>query len=126
MSISDTSPGLHILLAMAPRSYQEALAISIRGRCPWARLSVVHPAELDAALQALRPDLVITSRFTELLLEQVPAWVVLYPEGAGLAINAMSGAQATSSDLTMERLLELIEEAASLAASLPSEPATDC
>lgn len=125
MSTGDDPPALHILLAMAPRSYQDVLAMSIVRGCPWARLSVVQPVELDAALDALHPDLVVTSRVTELLLAQAPAWVVLYPEGAGLAIAAVSGVQTTSSDLTMERLLGIIKEAAGRAAPTPTEATPD-
>src|SRR5438045_1576324 len=72
----------------------------------------LDPTDLDASLHRYEPSLVLCSRVTDRLLATIPAWIVLYPEGASMVIVSIGGLQRTIPDLDITHLLALVDESA--------------
>ncbi|HEY7032520.1 MAG TPA: hypothetical protein VH482_14360 [Thermomicrobiales bacterium] len=105
-------PGIRVLVANEPRAYRDTLASLVRAHRPTVDVIVAEPTGIDDALVAHDPHLVFCSRVTELLLTKAPAWIVLYPNGAGLVVASIAGHQHTATDLDTTHLLALVDETA--------------
>ena len=70
-----------IVVANEPRSYREAMAVACQVVRPQVEVILAEPADLDAEVARLDPQLVLCSWLTEDLRAGSRAWVVLYPGG---------------------------------------------
>ena len=102
---------LHILIGNDPRAYREALVVAFRARRPEAEVVAVDPVELDAMVARYSPALVVCSALTEAVETRVPAWALLYPDGARLVVSSVAGERKTASDLDLDELLSLADRA---------------
>ena len=77
---------LRIVVANEPHSYRDALAVALR--CLRAELEIItaEPADLSAEIARVQPRLVICSRLTSAVEQQVGAWIVLPADRAAPAV----------------------------------------
>ena len=108
-------PSIRVLVANEPRAYRDVVATLLRSLRPAVEIVLADPNEIDDAVLRETPDLVLCSRVTERLLAHAPAWVLLYPNGAGLVVASIGGRQQTTHDLDAAHLLALVDETAQLA-----------
>ncbi len=99
------------LVGNAPRAYRETLATALRAYRPSAEVMLVHPDAVDAAVVALCPAFVVCSTLTEVIETRVPAWTLLYPNGARMVISSVAGERIQTADLDLEALLMLADRA---------------
>ena len=104
-------PPVLVLVANEPRAYRETIALALRELRPEAEVLAVEPETLDAEVVRRRPDLAVCSRLSEVVETRVPAWVLLYPEGANLAVVSVRGERATSGGLGLADLATLVDRA---------------
>jgi hypothetical protein len=102
--------GLRILVGNDPLSYRDAHAETFRHLRPQAEVVRVEPGELDAAVARLAPHLVVCSALSEVVQTRPLAWILLYPDGANLAIVSIAGVQRTIPKVTFDHLLDAIDE----------------
>ncbi len=100
-----------IVVANEPRSYREAMAVACQVLRPQVEVILAEPADLDAEVTRLDPQLVLCSRLTEGLRCGARAWVVLYPEGEARAVINVAGHCVTTGDLGVAALAAVIDRA---------------
>ena len=100
-----------IVVANEPRSYREAMAVACRAVRPEVEVILAEPADLDAAVVRLDPQLVLCSRLTEGLRAGTCVWVVLYPGGEAQALINVAGQCVTTGDSGFAALAALIDQA---------------
>ncbi len=108
-------PPNRFLIGNAPRAYREALVAAFRTRRPGTEVVVVEPGELNAAVISLCPVFVVCSALTEVIETRAPVWVLLYPDGARLAVSNVAGERIETCDLDLDALLTLADRAEHLA-----------
>ncbi len=99
-----------VLVSNEPRSYREAIASALQMLCPHAEI-VARGDDLDAAVAAVRPDMVICNRATA-LARTAHAWIELYPDGARAATIGVSGACNAVPGIDLGALAMLIDRIA--------------
>ncbi len=104
-------PPTRFLVGNAPRAYREALGFALRARRPDIDVVIVDPKAVDAAVVSLYPVFVVCSALTEVIETRVPAWVLLYPDGARLAVSSVAGERTQTSNLDFDALLTLADRA---------------
>ena len=82
---------MRVVLANEPRYEREVLAAALRQLRPDVEVAELTPDRLDGELAALRPRLVVCGAASAAVRARVPAWVLLYPEGAGHAVVCLGG-----------------------------------
>lgn len=105
-------PAPCIVLGNEPRAYREAIAEALRTLRPRYHLCVVEQAALDETVTANRPMFVIYSEESAVVEASVLDWVLLYPEGARVAIHGNRGRTEILGDVTMQMLIEFADDAA--------------
>ena len=106
------SAGIRILVGNEPLSYREVHAETFRLHRPGAEVELVAPDELDAGVVRLAPHLVVCSTLSEVVQTRPLAWILLYPDGANLAVVSIAGVQRVIPKVTFEDLLVTIDETA--------------
>jgi len=100
-----------VIVANEPRAYREVLTAALCQLLPRVRVVEVEPADLTPAIGDLQPGVVICSRLTA-LSEHLPiAWMVLYPDGTGMAIQSMDGERTIHQRLDLPDLLTFVDRA---------------
>jgi len=112
-----TCPTDPIVLGNEPRSYRETVAAVIRATRPGLVVREVEPAALDGAVAACRPRFVVCSEATDAVRAHAPAWLLLYPEGARMAVSSRDGREAVTGTLDLAGLLALVDRSGEPAAS---------
>jgi len=103
-----------VLVSNEPRAYREAIASALQMLCPHAEIVVRGDDlgdDLDAAVAAVRPDMVICNRATA-LARTARAWIELYPDGARSATVGVSGACDAVPGIDLGALATLIDRIA--------------
>ena len=103
--------GLRILVGNEPLSYRQVHAETFRILRPEAEVVRVEPDELDAAIARLAPHLVVCSALSEVVETRPLAWILLYPDGANLAVVSIAGVQRTIPMVAFDDLLDAVDEA---------------
>ena len=106
---------IHVLLANEPRSYRDAMATALRVLRPRARVRAVEPDQLDGEVARHHPELVVCSELTPTVRAEALAWVLLYPDGARLAIRHVGDAEDTAGDLDLADLVDVVDRTEALA-----------
>ena len=101
------SPPL-VLVANEPRSYRETIAMALGVMRPAAEVVAVEPHELDAEVERRRPDVALCGHVTPAVEANVPTWVLLYPEGANMAVVSVRGRRSTTGALALDDLAAII------------------
>ena len=106
---------MRVVLANEPRYEREVLAAALRQLRPDVEVAELTPDRLDGELAALRPRLVVCGAASAAVRARVPAWVLLYPDGANLAVVSVHGERATSGGLGLADLAALVDRTEALA-----------
>lgn len=102
-------------------AYQGTLAATIRILRPDAEVVVAEPEKLRAVARRFGPDIVIGSQFEDGDLDGVPAWIKLSLDPVKLSEVSVDGQYSRVINPTLDSLLAIIEEAASLGRTGPSK-----
>lgn len=97
--------GARVLAANEPRAYREVLVEILRELRPNVEILGVEPAEMEAALARLRPDMVICSSATEAVRGTVPVWLELYPDHGARCVVGVDG---ETSDIEHVQLVDVL------------------
>ena len=108
---------MRILVANDPRSYRDVIAGVFRALFVDAEVIAVEPDELDAIILELDPQVIVCSTLTEAVETRIPAWVLLYPEGQGLAVLSIAGQRTRVEGIELDGLLTLVNQAKGLASA---------
>lgn len=106
---------MRIIIANAPRSYREVIAVAVQTLRPYIEVILVAPEDLDREVKRLEPHLVVCSELTTTVQERSLAWILLYPEGKTQVVISMARQTTTVNDLEFERLLAIVDDAEHLA-----------
>jgi hypothetical protein len=101
---------MRVLVGNEPRVYRDIHATSLQALRPEAEVVAVEPAELDEAVRRLEPDVVFCSRLSETVESEALSWVLLYPDGANLAIVCIAGERTIVPEIAFEALLGVLDE----------------
>ena len=99
-----------LVLTNEPSSCGAAMAVACRVVRPEVEVILAEPADLDAEVTRLDPQLMLCSRPTEGLRTGCRAWVVLYPGEARAVSNVAAHCVATG-DMGFTALAALIDRA---------------
>ncbi len=105
---------MRIVVANAPRLYQQLVVALLAARRPQHAVLTRAPGRLDAALPRLAPDLVICSQLTTVVQTHAPAWLLLYPGGVDLGVFQAAGRRTILDAVTAADLLACVDRAAAL------------
>jgi hypothetical protein len=98
-----------VLVANEPRAYRETIAMALRSLRPEADIVVVEPDALEAEVERRNPDVALCSHLSQTVEGLVPTWVLLYPDGANMAMLGANGQRSTARDLTLDDLAQVIQ-----------------
>lgn len=101
---------MRILVANAPRSYREVMAITLQELAPNVEASIAEPEALDREVARLTPDLVICSQATETVRNANLSWIALYPEGSNRAVISVRGQRWRVLKPTLDNVFAVIDE----------------
>ena len=94
-----------------PWSYREAIAAAFKVLRPGMEIFAADPENIDGEFLRLVPHLVVCSRLTELISQEAPAWIELYPGGSSYAVANLDGATTTYHDVDLDTLLSVLDGA---------------
>jgi hypothetical protein len=97
-----------VLVANEPRAYRESITLALTALRPRADVIAVEPDELDAEVRRQHPDVAVCSHLSPTVEASVPTWVLLYPDGANVAVVSIAGERSMTGRLELEDLAEVI------------------
>lgn len=98
-----------ILVANGPRSYREAIAGVLREVCTGGEVLVAEPEDLDLEVGRVSPGVVVCSRATALVKQEVFAWIELYPNGGRLSVISIDRKRWKVREVQLDDLLSFVE-----------------
>jgi len=96
-----------VFIANEPRAYRETIATALGLLRPEAQVVVIEPEALETAIVRQAPDVAFCSQLSP-AVTTVPTWVLLYPDGANMAVINIRGIQSTTAELTLTDLAQVI------------------
>lgn len=106
-----------ILVAHELACYREAIATTLREMRPGVEVFEAEAARLDREVRWLLPDMVVTSRVTELVESRIPLWVELYPNCENWSVVGVWGERYRVENMQLSDLLVLVDRMDSMACS---------
>ena len=107
-----------VLVALSPRMYRQAVALSIHSNRPGLDVRAATPEAAAGEIEAFRPHLLVhddTAPVPEEVLAGVPCRVeVLYSDSMDARVSADGRVERTG-DMDVEGLLRVVDRAAALA-----------
>ena len=103
---------LRIVVANEPRSYRDALAVSLRSLRAELDIITVEPTDLSAEVARVQPRLVICSRLSSAVEEQVGAWIVLPADRGAPAVISVDGERRVLAEAHLQDLVAVIDQLA--------------
>lgn len=101
---------LKLVVAMAPRSYREAIGMLLREVRRSLDVSVVDPPVLEAEIVRFDPDVVFSSRPYTPSKERWPAWLTVHPDASGQAVTFyLDGEYSEIENINLEDLLSIVD-----------------
>jgi hypothetical protein len=97
-----------VLVANEPRAYRETIALALTALRPGADVIAIEPDELDAEVKRQQPDVAVCSQLSPIVEESVPRWVLLYPDGANMAMVSIGGKRCMTGSFGLEDLAAVI------------------
>ena len=98
-----------MLVAVAPRSYREAVALYIYQHRPQAQVSTISPEGLDAEVRRSSPHLVVCNEASEAVRKVAIGWArILFEDSLGAQIS-IDGRSRRVEDVGMDDLLEVFD-----------------
>jgi hypothetical protein len=106
---------MRVLVSVSPRMYRETMALSIHRHRPGHEVRMASPEASAKEVARFRPHLLVrndTDGLSPDVLAGVPFWVeVGYSDGMDARLSA-DGEVSEASDISMEDLLRVVDEAA--------------
>jgi hypothetical protein len=107
-------PIVRVLVALAPRSYREAVALYIHKHRPQAEVSTISPEGVDAEVRRSSPHLVVYNEVSEAVREVAIAWArILFEDSLDAEVN-IDGRGRRVEDVGMDDLLEVFDQTEAL------------
>ena len=104
-----------MLVAIAPRSYREAVALYIHRHRRQADVSIVPPDGVDAEVGRASPHLVVCNEVSEAVREVAITWVrILFEDSLEVEISIGGGRSRRVEDVGMDDLLEVFDRTEAL------------
>lgn len=104
------SSWLRVLVSIAPLSYREALAFSLRNHRPHLEVMITAPDDLDREVERFEPHLVVCNGVTSLVRSNVLSWVAIrFEDGLG-ALISLDNHTSEVHDIMTEDVLGAIDE----------------
>jgi hypothetical protein len=97
-----------VFVANEPRACRETITLALSALRPEAEIVAVEPDDLDAEVCRRHPDVAVCSALSPTVEASVPSWVLLYPDGANMAVVSVGGEQSTTGGLALDDLAALI------------------
>ena len=110
--------GFRVLVGNEPVFYRDVMATALQDLRPQVEVVEVEPAALDGEVLRRRPHLVVCSELSEVVQTRAPAWVLIYPVGANVAVVSIAGRRTTIPRVRFDDLLAVVDRA--LATARPS------
>jgi hypothetical protein len=105
---------MRILITVSPLMYREALALAIHRHRPDFEVRIASPKDSDEKVRRFDPHVLVradTDGLDLLMLESVPCWVeVMYSDSMNARI-ALDGSIEEISDMPIDDLLRVMDEA---------------
>jgi hypothetical protein len=99
-----------MLVAIAPRSYREAVALYVHQRRPHAEIMIVTPALLEAEVERFRPHVVVCNETIESVRDSVPTCVeILFEDSLGANVSVGELGTRKIEDIGMDDILGVID-----------------
>ncbi len=98
-----------MVVAHELRAYSDVIAAAVGVLRPHLLVTIVTPADLDAAVATFVPQLVLASCAPLALPAPVQAWIELYPGGSNHAVVHRGGDQTVIADIDFDTLMALID-----------------
>ena len=103
-----------MLVAIAPRSYREAVALYLHRHRPQAEISLISPEGVDAEVRRSSPHLVVCNEASETVRRVTISWVrILVEDNLGAEISIDGGGERVE-DVGMDDLLEVFDRTEAL------------
>ena len=99
-----------MLVANDPRCYREVMAAILQEMRPKLEVVLGDPDDLVASVKRTVPDLLLCSR-PDTVVETVPSWAILYPDGHGSAVVNIAGDSFVLESADFEDVLDLADRA---------------
>ena len=110
LGLAREDEGLKLVVAMAPRSYGEAIGVFLREVRQSLDVSVVDPLVLEAEIMRFKPDLVFSSRPKTPSKERWPAWLAFHSNSYGQAVTFyLDGEYSEIENINLEDLLSIVD-----------------
>jgi hypothetical protein len=107
-----------VLVTVSPRMYREAIALAVHRGRPGLDVRIAPPEAAGALLEGFRPHLLVHNDDAEIphaALSGIPRRVeVVYSDGMDARVHGAEGVSEVS-DMSMEKLLRVVDEATELA-----------
>jgi hypothetical protein len=100
---------MHVIVANEPGTYREVIAAALQTLRPELIVTTVEPASLDEAICRLAPRLVLCSVVTEVVETRVAHWIALYSDGPERVVISLAGQRTTLADIELEGLLSIVD-----------------
>jgi hypothetical protein len=97
-----------VLVANEPRAYRESIAMALSALRPQAEVIAIEPDDLDAEVQRRHPDVAVCSQLSPTIETSVRTWVLLYPDGANMAVISVEGESSTTGSFALDDLAAVI------------------
>ena len=107
-----------MLVAIAPRSYREAVALYIHNHRPLAEVLIAPPGELENEVGRFRPHVVVSNEATEDVRGSVHSWVEILFEDSLSANVRVDGLRSRKvEDIGMDDLFGVLDKTEELLSS---------
>lgn len=98
-----------ILVAHELTCYREAIAGALRDMRPDVEVYETEVARLDREVRWLLPDMVVSSKVTDLVESRIPVWVELYQDCEPASVVSVRGERFSVEDMQLSDLALLID-----------------
>ena len=105
---------MRVLVAIAPRSYREAVALYLHRHRPQAEVSIASPEDLDGEVGRSYPHLVVCNAPSEAVREVTIAWIRIILGDSLDADLSINGHSRRVEDVRMNDLLEVFDRTEAL------------
>jgi hypothetical protein len=100
-----------VLVAIAPRSYREAVALYIHRHRPTAEVLIAPPGDLDREVGRFKPHVAVCNEVTENVRESVASWVeILFEDSMDANVSVDELRSQRIEDIGMDDLLKVLDE----------------
>jgi hypothetical protein len=101
---------VRVLVSIAPLSYRQAVALSLRRHRPRLEVRIAAPGDLDREVERFEPHLVVCNEATSLVRANVLSWVEILFENGLDALVSLDGQTSEVHDISTDDVLGAIDE----------------